>query len=146
MGQDNPVTEDEWESFRFPLRAPRRPVQSPTAQSEEESDEGESGDGDEGLPYLDAPPLPEWEYCAKTGFLKNVGLSKKINLEHLNEATKISRTLAVFSMRPDLAFPSLEKALKKASQDRFGMPLDQLLKEYADGRVIVWNRPPGPTP
>jgi hypothetical protein len=140
MSHENPTNEEEWKLFRFPTRV----VREPEPPSEEEGgDEGE-GEGSGGGPSLtpDLPPPPAWEYCESTGFLKNVGLGKKIDLDHLNETSKVVRLLSVFELRPDLAFASLRRALEAASQARFQKSLEQVLKDYADGRSIPWKDRP----
>lgn len=146
MSLENPTTEEEWKLFRFPPRVVRAPEPPP---ADEEDDEGEGEQGDGGGPVLgptpDLPPAPAWEYCEDIGFLKNSGLGKKIDLDDLDEVSKISRLLGVFQIRPDLAFASLRRALETACQARFQMNLEEVLHEYADGQPIPWKSKPART-
>lgn len=144
--------------------------------SEEEEGDGEEGRGSGGGPSLDVPGLPEaesptagtvdqslteneepsgdrelppispWEYQEETGFLVNVTLGKKIDLDHLDEASKIRRLFAVFDLRPDLDFPTLMGAMEKASQVRFAKPLKELLEDHAQGQTISWKGRPAAGP
>lgn len=146
MSQQNPTTEEEWKLFRFPSRVVRAP-EPPPADDEDDEGEGEQGEGEGPVlgPTPDLPPAPAWEYCEDIGFLKNSGLGKKIDLNDLDQASKIARLLGVFQMRPDLAAPSLQRSLEAACQARFQMNLEQVLREYADGRVIPWKDKPAST-
>lgn len=149
MTQPSPTTEEEWTRFRFPARV-ARPDPPPAPAGEEEDDEDDEGEGEGGGggPTLtpDLPPSPAWEYCPDSGFLRNVGLGKKIDLDHLNDAAKIVRLLSVFELRPDLAFPSLRRALETASQARFGLALDEVLQGFAEGPAIPWKARPAAQP
>ena len=142
MSQDDPTTPQEWEAFRFPPRRPRLDRQAAEREralaEEEEEGEGEGSAGGRDL-TPDFPPPPAWEYDAASGFLMNRGLRKKIDLAHLDEAQKIIRMLAVFELRPDLAFASLRRALEDASRDRFGVDVEALLRSYAHGQAIPWK-------
>lgn len=144
----SPSTPEEWEQFRFPPRA-ARPSEASDSESDDDNqggDQGESGgSGSGGGVSLEPELLKEWSYCEETGFLRNEGLRKKIDLAHLDEAQKIIRLLAVFELRPDLAFSSLREALETASQTRFGMTLETLLIASARGATIPW-KDPGRTP
>lgn len=150
MSTSNPQTPEEWEAFRFPARV--RPKTG--APASEQAGRGEGGEEDEaaggeetgGRGSADGLPAPEgWFYCAQTGFLKNLTLKKKVDLDHLNEAHKIVRLFAVFELRPDLAFDSLQAALEAASQARFGVSTEALLRRHSDGSAIVWKDHPMPT-
>lgn len=143
MSREHPATAEEWERFRFPARRPRPDRQSADrarALAEDEEGEGDGGEGAGGRDLApDFPPPPAWEYDARTGFLMNQGLKKKIDLAHLDEAQKIIRMLAVFELRPDLAFASLRRALEAASRDRFGVDVETLLRHHASGQSIPWK-------
>ena len=140
MSINDPTTPEDWERFRFPPRVVRTP--SPPPQDEDE-DEGEGSSGGISL-TPDFPPGPAWEYNAETGFLMNHGLKKKIDLADLDDAHKIVRMMAVFELRPDLAFASLKRALEAAARVRFGVSVDELLRSYAGGHSIPWKSSPHP--
>lgn len=138
MSITDPTTPEEWERFRFPPRVVRKDPPPPVDEDDEEG-EGSSG----GMTLTpEFPPGPAWEYNAETGFLMNHGLKKKIDLADLDDAHKIVRMLAVFELRPDLAFPSLKRALEAAALDRFGVSVDELLRSYSGGHPIPWKQSP----
>lgn len=146
MSISDPKTPEEWERFRFPPRVDRAPRQETGSVRERDEDEDEDeGEGDgngEMRLEMDFPPGPRWEYDEETGFLMNHGLKKKIDLKDLDDAHKIVRTMTVFQLRPDLSFPSLRRALESASQHRFGVSVDDLLRHYAGGQQIPWKSSP----
>ena len=143
MSAKPPTTPEEWERFRFPPRP--LPPQPTTADGEgngeAEGEDTEGGQGQGGRHHEpELPPAPAWRYCSVSGFLKNPGLRKQIDLADLDDAHKIVRLLAVLEQRPDLSYLSLRRALQEAARERFGRSLEEVLSDSA-GMTIAWKEP-----